>query len=419
MDVWDGRLREALSGCYELDRLLGRGGSSHVFLAQDLKRRRSVAIKIPRKDVAACGGLDRFRREIRIAAHLRHPNILPLCDFRNSDGVAYYVMPYVGDETLWDQIRAGRTFDVAPALTITQGIARALAFAHEHGITHRDVSPANIFELDGHPLLFDFGIAAVRNEKSDLRPLTGPARCLGTPQYMSPEQTRGGETDGRSDQYSLACVLYEMVTGRPPFLGSDHALMIKHVHERPVPLSDRRSDMEANVSAAVSRALAKDPDDRFESVDAFACALTSGLASRPSRQRPAVAVASITAENGGPELERLGTGVTDANVAVLGCVAGMRVVSAVQPSLDHHPRDVTWTVEPPAFLEGTVDRAVAGSQATTLLPHGSTGHPICTGQPEGALDERMTAPGKFAKDDRGYVMGKQAMTPPISNWRVA
>jgi eukaryotic-like serine/threonine-protein kinase len=277
MEFWDDRLRRILAGRYELDRLLGRGGSSLVFLAEDLKLRRMVAIKVLRKEVVACSGTDRFEREMRIAASLQHPHIVPLYDFENEEGMPYYVMPYVQAPTLWDRIKAGARFDTEEALTTVRAVASALDCAHQHGVTHRDVSPTNIFDLDGHALLFDFGIAVMRNEEVEERPLTAPSHCLGTAHYMSPEQASGeAPADGRSDQYSLACVLYEMVAGRPPFMGTDHAVMTKHIHESPVPLSQQCPEVDESVCATVSRALAKSPNDRFATILGFASELTGG-----------------------------------------------------------------------------------------------------------------------------------------------
>jgi eukaryotic-like serine/threonine-protein kinase len=264
-----------LAGRYAIERELGRGGSATVYLALDQKHGRPVAIKLLRPQVAELLGARRFLREIRIAARLTHPSILPVHDSGTADGQLFYVMPYAAGETLRDLIRREGQLPLDEALRITREVAEGLAYAHREGVVHRDIKPENILLEAGHPVIADFGIA--RALQADTPEDISSARMmLGTPAYMSPEQMTGGrELDGRSDLYSLGCVLYEMLAGEPPFTGpSAQAIAAKHL-QSPVPsLRPLRPNLPLNVTSAVTRALAKTPADRFQTVEEFARALS-------------------------------------------------------------------------------------------------------------------------------------------------
>src|SRR6478735_7816208 len=214
------RLRDALAGSYVLDRELGRGGMSSVFLAQDLKHDRWVAIKVLHPELAASMGPDRFLQEITLAARLNHPHILPLFDSGNADGLLYYVMPYVEGESLRERLDREQQLPIDETIRHGRAIASALDYANRQGIVHRDVKPENVMLFEGEAMVMDFGIAkAVSSAGSET--LTQTGMMVGTPAYVSPEQAAGAESlDGRSDQYSLACMLYEMLTGERPFSGA-------------------------------------------------------------------------------------------------------------------------------------------------------------------------------------------------------
>ncbi len=246
-----------------------------VYFAKDLRHFRDVAVKIFRRDgLDSDEGSERFLQEIKIAARLSHPNILPLHDSGDDHGLLYYVMPYVPGESLRQRLDREGALPLSDALTIATDIANALAYAHSHGVIHRDIKPENILFIAGNAVVADFGIArAISAGGWDEWKLAGPA---GTPAYMSPEQGRGGSrVDGRSDLYSLGCVLYEMLTGEPPFRGSTpEELVVQHLEAEPLPVHARRPSLPRDVQLAVGRALAKHPADRYQTAQQMADALT-------------------------------------------------------------------------------------------------------------------------------------------------
>jgi eukaryotic-like serine/threonine-protein kinase len=283
------RLAAALSGRYRIERELGEGGMATVFLAEDLKHDRKVAIKVLKPELAAVLGAERFVAEIKTTAQLQHPNILPLFDSgravapRAGEGAEaggevflYYVMPYVEGESLRDKLDREKQLGVDEAVRITTEVADALEYAHEHGVVHRDIKPENILLHAGRPMVADFGIALAVSAAAGGR-MTETGLSLGTPHYMSPEQATAETTiTGRSDIYSLGAVLYEMLTGDPPHVGKTaQQIIAKIVTEAPSPVEKVRKSVPANVAAAVTKALEKLPADRFESAKAFAAALTS------------------------------------------------------------------------------------------------------------------------------------------------
>ncbi len=273
------RLTEALEGRYRLERELGEGGMATVYLAEDIRHARQVAIKVLKPELAASVGADRFLREIRTTANLRHPNIVPLYDSGEAGGFLYYVMPYVEGESLRDRLRRETQLPVEEALRLTREVAEALGSAHARGVVHRDIKPGNVMLEAGHAVVTDFGIASAVSVAGGAR-LTQTGMMVGTPAYMSPEQGMGqGEADARSDLYSLACVLYEMLAGTPPFTGPTAAVVIaRHTLDAPPPLSTARPGLAGHIAAAVERALSKTPADRFETAERWIEALTSAPA---------------------------------------------------------------------------------------------------------------------------------------------
>jgi hypothetical protein len=266
-----------LAGRYTLERELGRGGMATVFQAVDQRHNRDVAVKVLRPEVALCLGSQRFLREIEIAARLTHPHILPLHDSGEGSGVLYYVMPFVEGESLRERLARDGPLPLQDALRIAREVADALGYAHAHGVVHRDIKPGNILLESGHAVVADFGIArALSSVAGD--DLTSTGLMVGTPVYMSPEQVSGSSLDGRSDLYSLGCVLYEMLTGSPPFCGpNQQAVAALHVRERPISLEVVLPWTPPAIIHAVSKVLEKDPDDRFPTAEKFVDALTSTM----------------------------------------------------------------------------------------------------------------------------------------------
>ncbi len=270
------RLNTALAGRYRIERHLGAGGMATVYLAEDLKHDRKVALKVLKPELAAVLGAERFVVEIKTTASLQHPHILPLFDSGTADGFLYYVMPFIEGETLRDKLNRETQLAVDEAVRITREVADALDYAHRRGVIHRDIKPENILLHDGRPMVADFGIALAVSAAAGGR-MTETGLSLGTPHYMSPEQaTADKEITGRSDVYSLASVLYEMLAGNPPHMGSSAQQIIMKIIAEPVqPLTALRKSVPPNVASAIARALEKLPADRFASSKEFADALAN------------------------------------------------------------------------------------------------------------------------------------------------
>ncbi len=278
------RLRASLAERYRLERELGQGGMATVYLAEDLKHGRKVAIKVLRPELASVIGPARFLAEIRTTASLQHPHILPLHDSGEVNGTVFYVMPFVEGESLRDRLEREKQLPVPDAIRVAAEVASALDYAHRHGVVHRDIKPENILLHDGQALVADFGIALAASNAGGTR-MTKTGMTLGTPQYMSPEQAMGErEITARSDVYALGALTYEMLVGEPPFTApTAQALVARVVTETPVSPRAQRPTIPLPVDAAVLTALEKLPADRFQSAAAFAAALQSPAV--PSAQR--------------------------------------------------------------------------------------------------------------------------------------
>jgi len=284
------RLKAALADRYAIEREIGRGGMATVYLAVDLKHHRKVAVKVLGTDVAALLGPDRFLREIELAAGLTHPHILPVHDSGEADGLLYYVMPYVEGESLRNRLQREKQLSVEDALRISLEVADALSYAHSQGVIHRDIKPENILLQSGHAVVADFGIArAIDRAGGDT--LTGTGIPVGTPAYMSPEQAVGSkDLDGRSDLYSLGCVLYEMLAGQVPFTGpTAENVVYQHLTAEPRSVTTARPSVAEEVARSIHRALSKSPADRFRTAGemggALGTARTSVSAALPNQKR--------------------------------------------------------------------------------------------------------------------------------------
>ena len=289
------RLSTALADRYRIERHLGEGGMANVYLAEDLKHHRKVAVKVLRPELAAVLGAERFVQEITTTANLQHPHILPLFDSGEAEGFLYYVMPFIDGETLRDKLNRETQLGIDEAVNITTAIADALDYAHRNNVIHRDIKPENILLHDGRPMVADFGIALALSAAAGGR-MTETGMSLGTPHYMSPEQaTAEKDLSNRSDIYSLGCVLYEMLTGEPPHVGgSAQAIIMKIVTDEARPVTELRKSVPPHVAAATAKSLEKLAADRFATAKEFAEALTNPAFTLPTTQAAAVAGAAAS-----------------------------------------------------------------------------------------------------------------------------
>jgi serine/threonine-protein kinase len=331
------RLTVALADRYRIERELGAGAMATVYLAEDLKHHRKVAVKVLKPDLAAVLGAERFLREITVTATLQHPHILPLFDSGQAvsatpnviggDVFLYYVMPYIEGETLRDRLKRERQLAVDDAVAIAKTIAAALDFAHRSGIIHRDIKPENILLQDGVAVVADFGIAVAEKSAGGER-LTETGLSIGTPAYMSPEQIAGErDLDARSDVYALACVTYEMLAGDPPFTASNpQAVMAKHITDPAPPITTTRPNVTAGLARALAKALSKSPADRHASAAAFATGLTTEIAPA-DRSPPSLVVLPFANQSPDPNNEYFVDGLTEEVIAELSRLRGLSVIS--------------------------------------------------------------------------------------------
>jgi serine/threonine-protein kinase len=361
------RLSAALADRYRLERELGSGGMATVYLAEDLKHRRRVAIKVLHPELSAVIGSERFLKEIELTANLQHPHILPLYDSGAADTFLYYVMPYIDGETLRVRLERERQLPVASAVRIAKEVADALEYAHRRNVVHRDVKPENILLQGGHALVADFGIALAVQQAGGAR-MTQTGMSLGTPQYMSPEQAMGDKAvDHRADIYALAAVTYEMLAGEPPFSGpSSQVIVAKVLTEDPKPLVLQRRSIPEAVERAIFTGLEKLPADRFDTAAEFAAALEAETSGRPSAAHAKAPARARSA----PVLAGLGLGALA--LAALAYWAGTRAsAGAGGPAIAFgRATPVTWDpgleVHPALSPDGRLVAYAAGPTATRL-----------------------------------------------------
>jgi TolB-like protein/Flp pilus assembly protein TadD len=372
------RLRKALGDRYLIEEEIGRGGAATVYLAEDVKHARKVAIKVLRPDPPAGYEPQRFLREIRIAARLAHPQILPLHDSGEWKGLLWFVMPYAGCDTLRDRLERDGPLPVDVALRITRAVAGALGYAHRLNVIHRDIKPENILLQEGEPVIADFGVAtAVSAAGVDNVYITDHGFAVGTPAYMSPEQASAESVDGRTDQYSLACVLYEMLAGEPPFAGTGvRATMARHAIEAPAPIRARRPTVPVAVERALDRALAKSPAERFATMADFVAALVDPTldvvsAVQAGGDSRAIAVLPFVNASADPENEYFSDGITDELITALTKVEGLQVASRTSvfalKGVREDVRALGSRLNVSAILEGSVRRAGQRLRITAQL----------------------------------------------------
>jgi serine/threonine protein kinase/Tfp pilus assembly protein PilF len=358
-----------LADRYPVERELGRGGTATVYLAHDLRHDRPVALKVLHPEVAPLLGPERFVREIRLAARLQHPHILPLFDSGETDGLLWYTMPYVQGESLRPRLTREGRLPVADALEIARAVGAALDYAHRHGVVHRDIKPENILLHEAGALVADFGIARALDAAGP-QGLTVTGLILGTPTYMSPEQAAGErDVDGRSDLYALACTLFEMLAGEPPFTGeTPQSQLIKRFTQPPPSIQALRPELSGALDQALRRALAREPEARFDSVGAFLSAASirapeaTPVPVQPEPSTPrSIVVLPFSNLSPDPENEFFTDGMTDELINALAKVEGLHVVSRTSAFAFKGTTDDVRTIgtrlSVGAVLEGSVRRA--------------------------------------------------------------
>ena len=373
-------LESALLSRYHLDRELGRGGMATVYLATDLRHDRRVALKVLHPELSSALGPDRFLREIKLAARLNHPHIIPLFDSGEAAGYLYYVMPVVEGETLRDRILREGRIPLDESLQIVRGIASALDYAHRQNIVHRDIKPENVMLQDGEAMVMDFGIAKALSAASN-DTLTQTGMMVGTPAYVSPEQAAGdGVIDGRSDQYSLACVLYEMISGRKPFVGATAQATLSKRFSDPVPsLRSVHSETTEEVETALSPAMAKEAKDKFGTTMEFAKALIATHLSTPDGSPlhggasggKSIAVMPFTNMSSDPEGDFFADGIADEIITALSKIKALKVSSRSSSfsfkGKNEDIREIGRKLQASTILEGSVRKAGKRLRLTAQL----------------------------------------------------
>jgi len=446
------RLRSALAERYRIERELGRGGMAIVYLATDLKHDRAVALKVLRPELASALGPERFLREIQTVARLSHPHILPLFDSGEADGLLYYVMPFMAGESLRDRLDREGPLGLEETLRIAAQVVEALGRAHQGGVIHRDVKPANILFEAGQALVSDFGIARAVDAAGGER-MTQTGMAVGTPAYMSPEQATGSAADARSDVYSLACIVYEMLVGEPPFTGATpRAVLARHATDEARPVSELRPDVPASVGRTLDRALAKDPADRYATATDFGAALaeanTTAAIEREARRRRRGRAARVAAAAavlaglgaggwwlartlGGPPIERLAVlplanltndpeedylvaGVHDAlinelaqsGIAVIARQSVLRYASTEQPI-----REIAAELDLDAVIEGSVMPRGDSVDVTLRLVDARSEEPLWSGR----FDRPLRDIAALYRDVSGVMVDRIGGHAPVSS----
>ena len=374
-------LTSALAGRYAIERQLGRGGMATVYLARDLKHGRDVAIKVMNSEIGQTLGAERFLREIQLAAKLSHPHILPLFDSGEAAGALYYVMPSVEGQSVRDRLKTSRQLPVDEAVRIASEVAGALDYAHRHGVVHRDIKPENIMLQDGHALVTDFGIGKALSGLGD-DAVTQTGMSVGTPAYISPEQASGEAIDGRTDIYSLGCVLYEMLVGEQPFTGpSVQSVIAKRFVQTPADVSGLREGIGRSVSRAVQKALARAPADRYDTGAMFVKSLGEiervAAPAAPAAPDKSLAVMPFVNRSGDADNQYFSDGLSEDLINALTAIDGLHVASRTSAfrfrgsQLDI--RDIGVQLNVACVLEGSVRRSGTKLRTTAQLVNAVNG----------------------------------------------
>jgi len=405
------RLKATLGDRYAIQRQLGRGGMATVYLANDLKHNREIALKVLDPQITLILGTDRFLREIQIAAKLNHPHIVALYDSGEAGGILYYVMPYIKGESLRHKLEREKKLGIDEAVNIIQCVASALHYAHDQGLIHRDIKPENILLHEGEAMVADFGIALALSAAGGKR-LTQTGAAVGTPEYMSPEQiSEPGKLDVRSDVYSLGCVLYEMLTGEPPYIGATpHAVLAKQLADA-VPSARRlRTSISTGTDRALQRALAKAPVERFGTVREFVEALFAADTDQGAAEPKSLVVLPFANLSADPENEYFSDGLTEEIIADLSKIEGIRVTSRTSAmrlkgtNLDL--RSIGRELNVRYVLEGSVRTAGGALRITAQLIDAANDTHLWTEKYTGTLDDIFDIQEQVARSIAGALRVK-------------
>jgi len=399
------RLTAALSDRYRIERELGAGGMATVYLAQDLRHDRQVALKVLHPELAESVGRQRFLREIRLAAGLNHPHILPLYDSGEAGGFLYFVMPVMRGQTLRERLEVEGQLPVESAVRIATEVADALDYAHRQDVVHRDIKPENILLHEGHAVVADFGIGkALAAAASEAGAMTATGISIGTPAYMSPEQAGGDPVDGRSDLFALGCVLYEMLTGEAAFTGPTvQSLIVSRFVHTPPEVSTIRAAVPRALSSVVSRLLAKAPEERLATGAQVVEALRSGetLAAAPRQPEASVAVLPFTNMSADPDNEFFSDGITDDVIVALTAVKGLKVAARTSSFAFKKRSDdlakVGKTLGVRTVLQGSVRRVGNRIRVTVQLMNANEGTQIWSERYDRELDDIFAIQDEIAR----------------------
>jgi serine/threonine-protein kinase len=405
------QLQSSLGGTYTIERELGGGSMSRVFLANEIALDRKIVLKVLPADMAATVMLDRFRREIQLAAQLQHPHILPLFSAGEVNGVPYFTMPFVNGESLRKKLGAGGRLPVADAVRILREVASALTYAHQCDVVHRDIKPENVLLSHGSAIVMDFGVAkaiqASTRQKDNA--LTSEGFAIGTPAYMSPEQSAADlETDHRSDIYAFGIMAYEMLVGSRPFTAkSQRAMLAAHLMEKPVPIKERRSDIPDALAQLVMSCLQKEPSDRPQHASELVLALDmlplneTAASPRPERRDPSIAVLPFANLSGEPGSEYFSDGITDEIIGALSGIPSLRVAARTScfalKGRHLNVKEIGELLDVDSVLEGSVRRANKRVRITTQLITAANGHRLFAERYDRELEDVFAIQEEIAK----------------------
>ncbi len=384
------QLQAALGSGYAIERELGVGGMATVYLAHDSKHDRDVAIKVLHPDLAAAVGAERFLAEIKTTANLQHPHILPLHDSGTAGGFLYYVMPYVDGETLRTRLNREQRLPLVDALRLMGEVAGALDYAHRAGIVHRDIKPENILISEGHAVVADFGIARAVAQPDASR-LTQTGEMVGTPAYLSPEQVSGDALDGRSDLYSLGCVVYECLTGELPFNGSMMAMLAQRMTAAPPSARGKRPEVTAQLDQILLKTMATKSSDRFRTCRELAEALASPATAGALLDRRAIVVLPFANQSPDPDNEYFSDGLTEEIISDLAAIKPLQVISRTSAMLlkgtTKDVRTIGRELGVRYVLEGSVRKAGHSLRITAQLIDATTDSQLWGEKYAGTLDD--------------------------------